>query len=146
MPKGVPDAGFRKTKRFKTKSLEELEQEIASKAPGFAEELEKYIKPFQCPHCGGEIQVIDKEVAMYMLDRALGKPRQKLEVDVLPSLTADKIDMIIENHRDGFIAMAGERYLPEIVARNQIAIRALLTQGEAIEGEYKELTEGVTDV
>jgi len=129
MPKGVPDAGFRKTKRFKTKSLEELEQDIASKAPGFAEELEKYIKPFQCPHCGREIQVIDKEVAMYMLDRALGKPRQKLEVDVLPSLTADDIDKLLDEHFDGIVALLAQRYP---------AIKGLLTQ-DVIEGEYKEV-------
>ena len=115
MPKGIPTKGYRATKKYKAKSLQELEQDIASKAPWYAEELEKYIKPFACPHCGNEIQVIDKEVAMYMIDRALGKPVQKHELDITETiqLTADQIDTLIERYQIANRAIEGEVKLLE---------------------------------
>jgi hypothetical protein len=141
MPKGKPKAGFRKTEKFKSRTLRELEQDIASKAPGFIEELEKYIKPFPCPHCGNEIQVIDKEVAMYMVDRALGKPKQRTELGITETiqLNADQIDELIEKHLDPFMALIAGRYLALFVERYQTDIRALITQGEVIEGEVEEI-------
>jgi len=97
MPKGVPAAGFRRTKKYKARTLQELESDIQSKAPFVWDELEKYVKPFRCPHCGNEIQVVDKEVAMYMLDRALGKPKQKAKLDITQTieLSADQAMSII---------------------------------------------------
>jgi hypothetical protein len=53
MPKGIPRAGFRRTKRYKTKSLQELEKDIADKAPYIVEELEKLTRPFPCPRGQG---------------------------------------------------------------------------------------------
>ena len=82
MPKGIPRAGFRRTKRYKTKTLQELEKDIANKAPYIVEELEKLTRPFPCPSCGNEILRIDKDVAMYLVDRALGKPKQRQQVDI----------------------------------------------------------------
>jgi len=99
MPKGIPAAGFRRTRKYKVKSLQELELDTANKAPYIVEELEKLTKPFPCPHCGNEIRMIDKDVGMYLVDRALGKPKQKQEIDVTGTiarqLTADEIDEII---------------------------------------------------
>jgi len=136
MPKGKPVAGFRKTKKYKSRTLQELEQDIAGKAPGFVEELEKYVKPFPCPHCGNEIQVVDKEVAMYMVDRALGRTRQKVELGITETiqLTADQCDEIIEKHLPGIAALLAARY--------HIDIRALLPEG-VIEGEVKEIPDTI---
>ncbi len=141
MPRGVPLKGFRRTGKYKARSLQELEQDIASKAVVFVAELEKYIKPFPCPHCGNTIKVVDKEVAMYMVDRALGKPKQKHEVDVAETiqLTADQIDRILESHIWSFMTLIAERHLGAFVAKYQLAIRGLLPQGEVLEGEVKEL-------
>ena len=143
MPKGKPTAGFRKTKKFKTEALQELEQDIARKAPAFFEELEKYVKPFFCPHCGNEIQVIDKEVAMYLLDRALGKPKQKHEVDITETiqLNADQIDDVVRNHLPQIVGL----YPNEIIGilmespETKAIIRNLLTQGGVIEGDVREI-------
>jgi len=150
MPKGVPKAGFRKTGKHKSQTLQELEQAIAEKAPGFVEELEKYVKPFPCPHCGNEIQVIDKEVAMYMVDRALGKPKLKHEVDITEQMqfNADDIEKIIDRHpvlskiRDlvGLIANYPEDKVIQILTRAyEIAQRELLPEA-TIEGEYSVAT------
>ena len=118
MPKGIPKAGFRRTGKYKSKTLQELEQELALKAPDIVAELEKLTKPIECPNCGNSIKVIDKDVGMYLIDRVLGKPKQRTEVDITETiqLTADQVDMLIE--------------------RYQIASRALLP---VIEGEYKEV-------
>jgi len=115
MPKGIPRAGFRRTKVYKTKSLQELERDIANKAPYIVEELEKLTKPFPCPHCGNEIRIIDKDVGMYLVDRALGKPKQKQEIDVTQTiqLSADQIDDLLTRHEPQFIAWLKDRH-PEL--------------------------------
>jgi transcription elongation factor Elf1 len=119
MPKGIPKAGFRRTGRRKSKTLQEFEQELALKVPDIVAELEKLTKPFPCPHCGNEIKMIDKDVGMYLVDRVLGKPKQKHEVDITENiqLTADQIDMVLKNH------------LPQIVELYKPEIRGLLTEG-----------------
>ena len=119
MPKGVPRAGFRRTRRHKSKTLQELEQELALKAPDIVAELEKLTKPIECPGCGNTIKVIDKDVGMYLLDRVMGKPKQKHEVDIAENiqLNADQIDMIVKNH------------LPRIVELYGPEIRGLLASG-----------------
>ena len=118
MPKGIPKAGFRRTGRRNSKTLQELEQELALKAPDIVAELEKLTKPIECPNCGNSIKVIDKDVGMYLLDRVMGKPKQKHEVDITENiqLNADQIDMVLKNH------------LPQIVELYKPEIRALLTE------------------
>ena len=108
MPKGIPRAGFRRTKVYKTKSLQELERDIANKAPYIVEELERLTKPFACPHCGNEIRIIDKDVGMYLVDRALGKPKQRQELDISQTieLTADQVMAIVQ--RNPILARAYE--------------------------------------
>lgn len=134
MPKGIPRAGFRRTGKHKSQTLQELEQELAHKAPDIVAELEKLTKPIECPNCGNSIKVIDKDVGMYLLDRVMGKPKQKHEVDITETiqLSADQIDQVLRNHLPQII----ELYKPEIIA--------LLPQGEVIEGEYSEVTPGNT--
>lgn len=126
MPKGKPKAGFRRTKRYKTKSLQELERDIANKAPDIVEELEKLTKPFPCPHCGNEIRIIDKDVGIYLVDRALGKPKQRQEVDITQNiqLSADDIDRIIQDKCGVSLEdiqrymMDQKRLLPEVTPGN----------------------------
>lgn len=138
MPKGIPKAGFRRTGRRKSKTLQELEQELALKAPGIVAELEKLTKPIECPSCGHTIKVIDKDVGMYLVDRVMGKPKQRQELDITQSiqLNADQIDSVIKRH----LPQVVEMYKPEIIA--------LIDQGkllpEVIEGEYSETPLGNT--
>ncbi len=49
---------------------------------------------------------------MYLVDRALGKPKQKQEVDITENiqLNADQIDQILRNHLPQIVEM----YRPEI--------------------------------
>ena len=101
MPTGQPKLGFRRTKNRKGKSLQEIEQEIAFRVPEIIKELEKLTKPITCPHCGNSISVIDKEVGMYLVDRVMGKPTQKHELDITESiqLSGDQIDLLIERYK-----------------------------------------------
>jgi hypothetical protein len=118
MPKGIPRAGFRRTKRYKTKSLQELEKDIADKAPYIVEELEKLTKPFPCPHCGNEIRIIDKDVGMYLVDRALGKPNQKQEVDITENiqLNADQVAGVISRNVPRFLSYLAANHPSELIA------------------------------
>ena len=118
MPKGIPKAGFRRTGKYKSKTLQELEQELTLKAPDIVAELEKLTKPIECPNCGHTIKVIDKDVGMYLLDRVMGKPKQKHEVDITENiqLNADQIDTLVVRH------------LPQIVELYKPEIRGLLTE------------------
>jgi hypothetical protein len=118
MPKGIPRAGFRRTKRYKTKSLQELEKDIADKAPYIVEELEKLTRPFPCTHCGNETRIIDKDVGMYLVDRALGKPKQKQEVDITENiqLSADQIAGVISKNLPGFLSYLAMNHPTELIA------------------------------
>jgi len=131
MPTGIPKAGYRKTKWREAKSREEIERELAFRTPEIIAELEKLTKPFPCPHCGNIIKIIDKDVGMYLVDRVLGKPKQRTELDITEAtyrqLTGDEIYDIIMR------ILAS----PKAMEFFQIAPRALLP--EAIEGEYKEV-------
>ena len=119
MPKGIPKRGYRRTKKLDAPSLEEVERRLALRVPDIISELEKLTKPFSCPHCGNEIRVIDKDVGMYLIDRVMGKPKQRTEVDITQTivLNADQIDTILINH------------LPQIVSLYEHPIRALLMEG-----------------
>lgn len=78
--------------------------------PDIVEELKKLTKPIECPSCGHQIRVIDKDVGMYLVDRVMGKPKQKHEVDITENiqLTADQVDLLIERYR-----IASRALLPE---------------------------------
>ena len=127
MPTGIPKAGYRKTKWREAKSREEIERELAFRTPEIIAELEKLTKPFPCPHCGNIIKIIDKDVGMYLVDRVLGKPKQRTEVDITETIqfNADQIDTILNrllNSPEGIEFLRLHSPLPE-----------------AIEGEYKEV-------
>ena len=101
MPKGIPRAGYRRTNKLATVPLEEVERRLALRVPFIIEELERLTKPIPCPSCGNAIRVIDKDVGMYLVDRVMGRPKQRTEVDITERiiLTADQVDMLIERYR-----------------------------------------------
>ena len=101
MPKGKPSRGFRRTVRYKTRTLQDIEQEIQSKTPELVEKLENLTKPIVCPECGHIIEMIDKDVAMFLIDHGIGKPRQKLEMDITERivLTSVQIEKIMQRYQ-----------------------------------------------
>ena len=111
MPKGKPTRGFRRTVRYKTRTLQDIEQEIQSKTPELVEKLENLTKPIVCPECGHVIEMIDKDVAMFLIDHGIGKPRQKLEVDITERivLTSVQIERIMQRYQ-----LAQRLMLPEV--------------------------------
>ena len=126
MPTGIPKKGFRRTKKLDTPSLQDVERRLALRVPDIIQELEKLTKPISCPHCGGEVKVIDKDVGMYLIDRVMGKPTQKHELDITETiqLNADQIDQVLRNH------------LSQIVELYKVEIAGLLG---TVDGEYKEV-------
>jgi len=110
MPKGIPKKGFRKSKRFRTTTLADIEESIQAEVPSLLAKLQQLTRNVVCPQCGHAINVIDKEVAMFLIDHGIGKPRQKLEMDVTEriELTAVQIEKIIERYK-----LAQRAMLPE---------------------------------
>jgi len=89
-------------------------------------------KEIVCPHCNQRTgaftaDTVALQSAIELLNRRLGKPIQRHEVDITETiqLNADQIDTVMRNH------------LPQIVEMYRPEITALLP--EAIEGEYKEI-------
>lgn len=84
-----------------TEALRSLEGDI----PGIIEQLKQlaYGKPVICPSCGAEVGInkIDREAAIYLIDRVLGKPKQVQEVDITHTieLSADQCEALIERAR-----------------------------------------------
>ena len=121
MPTGKPKAGFRRSKKYwdqasKAQSAQEIELDLQTKAPGLIAELEKLTKPFACPHCGNEIKLIDKDVAFFLIDHAIGRSKSRTEVDITQTiqLNADQIDQVLRNN------------LPQIVELYRAEIAGLL--------------------
>ena len=107
---GGPGSGARKQPITTLKeSLANLEGDI----PGIIDELKKlaYGKPVKC-ECGREVKLkqIDREAAIYLIDRVLGKPTQRTEVDITERivLTSVQIDKIIQRYQ-----LAQRLMLPE---------------------------------
>lgn len=91
-------------------------------------------KPVICPYCDKDTgartaDTVALQSAIELLNRKLGKPAQKHEIDITQTIqfTADQIDAIVINHLPQIVEM----YLPQI--------KALLPGGEIIEGEVKEV-------
>jgi hypothetical protein len=119
MPTGIPHKGYRRTKKLEGKTLADIEKELAFRVPDFVNKLEELTRIQYCPNCNAPVRGVDRDAIIYLIDRAMGKPTQKHELDVTQTiqLSADDCDKLIE--------------------RFQIAQRALLP--EAIVGEYKEV-------
>ena len=122
MPTGTPKIGYRRSKNYwskvvDTQSAQDIELNLQKDAPRYIKELERLTKPIPCPQCGNEIKVIDKDVLMYLVDHAIGKSKQRTEVDLTTNivLNADQIDNVLRNH------------LPQVVQMYGPEIRGLLT-------------------
>ena len=116
MPTGQPKLGYRKTKQYASKTTAEIEKELSFRVPDILRKLEELTKPITCPGCGTSIPIIDKEVGMYLVDRVLGKSKQKVEMDVTQTvqLNADQLHDVLHNH------------LPEIVDMFKVEIMQIL--------------------
>ena len=101
MPTGIPKRGFRRSKGYKTQTLGNIEEHIQAEVPSLVAKLEQLTKPIVCPECGHIINFIDKEVAMFLIDHGIGKPRQKLEVDITETIVLSpiQIDKLMERYQ-----------------------------------------------
>ena len=84
-------------------------------------------KEIVCPHCNRKTgaytaDTVALQSAIELLNRRLGKPAQKHELDITQTLqlNADQIDILLEKHFDSIVGLLSERY-PQI---------KLLTSGE----------------
>ena len=99
---GGPGSGPRK---LPSTTLKEAISNLEGDIPGIIEELKKlaYGKPVLCPECGHEVGLkqIDREAAIYLIDRVLGKPTQRTEVDITERivLTSVQIEKIMQRYQ-----------------------------------------------
>ena len=99
---GGPGSGPRK---LQSTTLKEAISSLEGDIPGIIEELKKlaYGKPVLCPECGHAVGLkqIDREAAIYLIDRVLGKPTQRTEVDITDRivLTSVQIEKIIQRYQ-----------------------------------------------
>ena len=113
MPVGIPKAGYRRTKHLKARSIKTALEHLEGDIPGIIEELKKlaYGKPVIC-ECGRKVGLkqIDREAAIYLIDRVLGKPAQRTELDITERivLTSVQIDKIMQRYQ-----LAARLMLPE---------------------------------
>lgn len=104
MPVGIPKKGFRLRSGHPSLTLKEALSNLEGDIPGIIQELKKlaYGKPVRC-ECGREVGLkqIDREAAIYLIDRVLGKPTQKTEVDITEriELTSVQIDRLIQRYQ-----------------------------------------------
>jgi len=98
---GGPGSGPRK---LPSTTLKEAISKLEGDIPGIIEELKKlaYGKPVKC-ECGREVGLkqIDREAAIYLIDRVLGKPAQRTELDITERivLTSVQIEKIIQRYQ-----------------------------------------------
>ena len=125
-PIGIPKAGYRRTKHLKARSIKTALEHLEGDIPGIIEELKKlaYGKPVICPECGHEVGLkqIDREAAIYLIDRVLGKPTQRTEVDITERIVLTSVQ------------------IEKIIQRYQLAQRLMLPAGST-----STLTQGSTD-
>lgn len=64
------------------------------------------------PSLWQQIRIIDKDIGMYLVDGALGKPKQKQEIDITQTIQFDatQIEQVIKDHLPRIVEMCG----PEI--------------------------------
>ena len=96
MPVGIPKAGYRRTKHLKARSIKTALEHLEGDIPGIIEELKKlaYGKPVIC-ECGRKVGLkqIDREAAIYLIDRVLGKPAQRTEVDITERIVLNSVQI-----------------------------------------------------
>ena len=96
--------------------------------PKIVKNLEKWSAGHKviCPHCEKDTLVtvpdtVALQSAIELLNRRLGKPVQRQEIDVTTTiqLSADQIDNVLRNH------------LPQVVQMYEPEIRGLLSEGKS---------------
>ena len=98
---GGPGSGPRK---LPSTILKEAISNLEGDIPGIIEELKKLAcgKPVKC-ECGREVGLkqIDREAAIYLIDRVLGKPAQRTEVDITERivLSSVQIEKIMQRYQ-----------------------------------------------
>ena len=98
---GGPGSGPRK---LPSTTLKEAISNLEGDIPGIIEELKKlaYGKPVIC-ECGRKVGLkqIDREAAIYLIDRVLGKPAQRTELDITERivLTSVQIEKIMQRYQ-----------------------------------------------
>ena len=81
--------------------MEEALNELRGDIPEIIDKLKRlaFGNPVICQHCTKETGVtkIDKEAAIYLLDRVLGRPRQEIDQRVKAAImvTADEYELAI---------------------------------------------------
>ena len=105
MPKGIPKAGYRRTNKLYKPELHDIERRLAIRVPNYLDTLESLTKPVSCPNCQTVVKIPDRDSIIYLCDRAMGKPVQKQEVDVVKriQLDADQIAGVISKNLYGFL-------------------------------------------
>ena len=84
--------------------------------PDIIEQLKRiaYGEPVMCPQCGADVGIskVDRDAAIYLIDRVLGKPRQVQTVDVTHTieLSADQCLALMERAE---MARENVKLLPE---------------------------------
>ena len=132
MPIGIPKAGYRRTKHLKARSINTALEHLEGDIPGIIEELKKlaYGKPVIC-ECGREVGLkqIDREAAIYLIDRVLGKPTQRTELDITERivLTSVQIERIMQRYQ-----LASRLMLPAPEEHDKDEARHDVRQGDII--------------
>ena len=113
MPIGIPKAGYRRTKKIEGKTLADIERELVYRVPDLVKRLEELTHPITCPSCGHQVKTVDRDAIIYLIDRAMGKPTQRQEIDITQTyqFNADQLDTIIRNN----LPQVVEIYRTEII-------------------------------
>ena len=100
-------------------SLKDAISNLQGDIPTIIEKLKvlAYGEPVICPKCGESVGInkIDRDAAIYLIDRVLGKPKQVSEVDVTQriELTADQCATLLLRAKAAEMAIPGEYRLLE---------------------------------
>jgi len=126
--------------RKKTPSTQLRDSIEAINIPKIVKNLEKWSqgKEVICPKCLEHTGVyvpdtVALQSAIELLNRRLGKPAQKHEIDITTTiqLNADQIDTVLRNH------------LPQVVEMYQVEILEILSQRKLLsQGKYDIIEEG----
>ena len=101
-------------KKLPGTQLNEALRSLEGDIPGIIDQLKQLAsgEPVICPHCGQDVGIKrgDREAAIYLIDRVLGKPKQISEIDYTHriELSGDQCDKLIEMMKVKQAEMLGE--------------------------------------
>ena len=150
MPVGIPKRGYRVTKKLEGRTLEDIERELAFRVPDLVKRLEELTKPLSCPSCGQIVRTVDRDAIIYLIDRAMGKPKQRTEVDITQTyqFNADQLDALLERHLPAIAELIAERYhveIPLLASQNERSTKSdNVIEGGLTNGSNKGTEEGLS--